>query len=238
MEPSNVTPALRKEGTATPLRGHPFGTTVSGVTKDVPLGAKRAKLDPVESRPLGTDRREGSPESPLAISDLDLDPFGPVESFGEQQNGDHCFICLADTPPLVATCAPNTCHNLKAHVACLRGISKNCTICKQPYPFFTQPPRSTLPFPTACFAPLETVVRRAAPASPQSFTMLLVGAWSCIVIATFGSFVAMIVYVQQIPPGVLATLCCCMFAVTMVAYIQIRATLLYAGITGSHSIET
>lgn len=48
---------------------------------------------------------------------------------------DTCFLCLEEGD-VVHTCAPNTCHNLKAHKECLRTHAQQtpiCTICKVPY---------------------------------------------------------------------------------------------------------
>ena len=144
---------------------------------------------------------------------------------------DHCFICLAETPPLTATCAPNTCHNLKAHIACLRGGSKVCVICKQPY---LHAPPDEPDEPSTMSEPGSSEVAR----NNKMAMVLLIGAWACVAFTTFVTFVLLVIYIQRIPAGVIAALCCCMFAVTMIAYIQIRATLVYAGITGSYSFET
>ena len=166
---------------------------------------------------------------------------------------DHCFICLTDTPPLVESCEPNTCHNLNVHVACLRGAPQICSICKQPYPSLRGGPEErSEPPPEVCASP--SVLRRARSENPpegsalseraaewhkrRTLATLLISAWSCIAFTTFVAFAMLIVYIQHIPPGLIAVLCCCMFAVIMIAYIQIRAALVYATVERSHLFET
>jgi len=57
-----------------------------------------------------------------------------------------CFICLESNSPLIATCPPKGCHNLKVHPKCLRQLiaigTTDCAICGFHYLGPMGPPRA------------------------------------------------------------------------------------------------
>ena len=119
---------------------------------------------------------------------------------------EHCFICLSDTPPLKLTCEEGTCHNLKAHPACFAKITAvKCAICKQPY----DRPRPSGPPVNWC-------------------GMCLILIWGFVGLLGCGAFVTMLVYIREIPPGLIGFICGGIFAVVVIAWIQIQALWAYS----------
>ena len=123
---------------------------------------------------------------------------------------DHCFICLENTPPLEPTCAPDTCHNLKAHPTCLANMPNDrCAICKRPYTA-RKPPRGAI-------------------WTPRSIMYLMLSAiWIFIALSVSIGFVVIVFFIRDLSQELIAVICCFMFAVVLFSYIQFRANLSFA----------
>ena len=146
---------------------------------------------------------------------------------------DHCFICLENTPPLEPTCAPDTCHNLKAHPICLANMPhRQCAICKRHYTIQGDP--QDPPDPQDPQDPQDPPDPPGYPWTPRSIMYLMLAAiWLFVALSVSIGFVAIVVFIRDLSQERIAVICCFMFAVVLFSYIQFRANLSFA-----HAVRT